>query len=422
MSRLCVGCGLCLGICPVNAINLKTGKGVVTVNFDYSKCTNCGACIKVCPALFNLYSTGFKFPYNIGETNGVFFSYSTNKDIRYCGASGGVITSLLLFMLDHKIVDEVLVVRMEGLSAHPLLTSNKDDVLSAQGSIYFKTFSLQLLPKIINSVKKGNKLCIVGLPCQISALKRALHRFKDKLCFISLLCNHVNERWYMEYILEKYLPKNAKALTISARKNGWPGGIKVLFTSKNQQNPQELTISYNTQFWSLMPALNLSAPLGCLMCTDHFASEADIVAADAWHPQFVGKDSVGVSMLLTHTEKGLEIVNSSVKDGVLYVEEARLQDLLIAQAHSVIEGSQYAPFKQKLFQHQVAALCELKEIDKATIATLIMLNRCVLKCKTLRHLLDTSVAKRILRLTLWFLARFESIRFAEAVGTEKRIN
>jgi phosphoadenosine phosphosulfate reductase len=45
----CVGCGVCVGRCPENAlsINPKTRKIVV----DYSKCTHCRKCMDICPLL-----------------------------------------------------------------------------------------------------------------------------------------------------------------------------------------------------------------------------------------------------------------------------------------------------------------------------------------------------------------------------------
>jgi len=417
MTRLCVGCGICLGICPVNAINFKTNKGVVTVTFDYSRCTHCATCTKACPALFNLYKKGSKFLDALGRIEKVFFGYSTDDDIRYHAASGGVVTSLVLYMLKRKIVDEVLVVRMEGFTANALLTGNKDDVISAQGSIYFKTFSLRLLPKLLYHLRKGKRVCIVGLPCQISALKKVAKGFEDKLYFIGLICNHVNELWYMEHMLERYLPKDARPLAISSRKDGWPGGVKILFKLKNK-NPQEVIVSLS-QYWGLLPWLNISAPLGCLICSDHLASTADIVAGDAWHPKFMGKNSLGVSILVVRTARGLELAKSAIKDGILYAEEARLQDLQIAQGHDIIEGSQYAPFKQKLLQHRIAAIRELKEIDKSIIALLAIMNRYMLRYKAIRRLLSTSSAEKLLNITLWFLSRHESIRLRETIETSR---
>ena len=410
MTRLCVGCGICLGICPVNAINLKANKGVVTVNFDYSRCTQCAMCSRVCPALFNLYKGCSKLPDTLGRIEKIFFGYSTDDDIRYHAASGGVVTSLVLYMLKRKIVDKVLVVRMEGFTANALLTGNKDEVISAQGSIYFKTFSLRLLPKLLYHLKKGKRVCIVGLPCQISMLKKVLKRFEDKLYFIGLICSHVSELWYMDYMLERYLPENAKPLAIGSRKNGWPGGIKVLFELRNK-NPQELTVPLS----GLVTSLNISASLGCLICTDHLASMADVVAGDAWHPKFMGKESLGASILVVRTAKGFELVESAIKDGTLYAEEARFIDLLIAQGHNIIEGSQYAPFRQKLLQYRIAAVRELKEVNKSIIAFLAIMNRYMLRYKATRRLLNTPSAEKLLKITLWFLSRYESIRLRETM-------
>ncbi len=44
-SKLCIGCGACASICPVNAIKLVNGKA--QINKD--KCIRCGACQQFCP-------------------------------------------------------------------------------------------------------------------------------------------------------------------------------------------------------------------------------------------------------------------------------------------------------------------------------------------------------------------------------------
>ena len=41
----CIGCQLCVRVCPEHAITMINGKAVI----DPEKCTNCGECIKVCP-------------------------------------------------------------------------------------------------------------------------------------------------------------------------------------------------------------------------------------------------------------------------------------------------------------------------------------------------------------------------------------
>jgi len=45
----CEGCGICIRVCPAEAI--KGGKRMVHV-VDQSKCTRCGTCLDVCPPKF----------------------------------------------------------------------------------------------------------------------------------------------------------------------------------------------------------------------------------------------------------------------------------------------------------------------------------------------------------------------------------
>jgi coenzyme F420 hydrogenase subunit beta len=418
MSSLCFGCGICLGICPVNAINLKNSKGVTTVNFDYSRCTHCMKCNVVCPALFQLGEKSSNFLNTLGRIEKTYFGYSTDPDIRYHAASGGVITALSLYMLKHKIVDKVLVTRMKGIATDSLLTNNKVDIISAQGSIYFKPFSLRILPELIRQLRERKRICVIGLPCQISALKNVLREFEDNLYFISLICNHTNELWYLEHLLAIYLPKNAKPLMIGSRKNGWPGGIKAVFTVGNK-NPQELIIPYDTGVWGLLPSLNISAPLGCLTCTDHLATAADVVAGDAWHPKFIEKKSPGVSIIVVRTNKGLQIVDSAIKDGNICSETAKLKDLIMAQWQLIIEGSQYGVFRKKLIQHKIWTIGELKELDKTIIALLTVINYFASKTKVVRKLLGTSLAKKSLTIALWQLSERKSMRLLKTIAVLK---
>ena len=41
----CIGCGICIRECPVNAISMKNGKAEI----DMDKCIRCGKCHEVCP-------------------------------------------------------------------------------------------------------------------------------------------------------------------------------------------------------------------------------------------------------------------------------------------------------------------------------------------------------------------------------------
>ena len=49
-SQLCVGCGICAGICLQGAINIEWNHyGEYTPVEQTGKCNECGLCLQVCP-------------------------------------------------------------------------------------------------------------------------------------------------------------------------------------------------------------------------------------------------------------------------------------------------------------------------------------------------------------------------------------
>ena len=61
----CVGCGVCVGACPVQAISIVAGKA--KINAD--KCVDCGKCAQVCPqdALYPGAGAQQSFSHNQGQ-------------------------------------------------------------------------------------------------------------------------------------------------------------------------------------------------------------------------------------------------------------------------------------------------------------------------------------------------------------------
>ena len=44
-TELCIGCGICIGKCPKNAVSLTDGKAFI----DHAQCGNCRICESECP-------------------------------------------------------------------------------------------------------------------------------------------------------------------------------------------------------------------------------------------------------------------------------------------------------------------------------------------------------------------------------------
>ncbi|MEM4168513.1 MAG: 4Fe-4S binding protein, partial [Thermoproteota archaeon] len=46
-SEKCVKCGLCIRICPYNALNAENASSIPEP--DQERCDNCGLCLSICP-------------------------------------------------------------------------------------------------------------------------------------------------------------------------------------------------------------------------------------------------------------------------------------------------------------------------------------------------------------------------------------
>ncbi len=47
VSNQCVACGVCMQVCPFEAIRIYKG---IQAKVDLEKCVGCGKCAKACPA------------------------------------------------------------------------------------------------------------------------------------------------------------------------------------------------------------------------------------------------------------------------------------------------------------------------------------------------------------------------------------
>ncbi|KZX15841.1 Coenzyme F420 hydrogenase/dehydrogenase, beta subunit C-terminal domain [Methanobrevibacter filiformis] len=128
----CVLCGACEFVCPINIVHIEERKP-----FKKGECEeNCHACYFACPRTFVsdeiLPNSLDKKP--LGEYLSI---YVANSNVE--GQDGGVVTSLLLYLLDKKIVDDVFVVGEDENNPWkpiPKLTNSVEEVREAGGTKY----------------------------------------------------------------------------------------------------------------------------------------------------------------------------------------------------------------------------------------------------------------------------------------------
>ena len=350
LSKLCVGCGACQAVCPRNAINLFNKNGFVSLQINRENCSGCGLCSKICPIVHAAFHEPAVFSEKemVGHYHKIYISYASDDKIRWRGASGGVITALIINMLKAGLIDGALVSRMKKPSvvdAH--IVRNVKEVLESQGSIYFPTYAARQMKNIRAN---DGSYAVVGLPCHIAAFKRSENYFpnlaKKIFVYLGLFCYHVNEFWYLDYFIKKTAKmKPEEVLEVSPRRNGWPGSIQIRSAREEKGIPF-------FSFWSSLQLLYLTSPIGCLFCSDHTNLMADLSFGDAWLPSIMKTDSVGRSLVIARTKKGLSLLREAEDDGSMILREITIKDLLESQ-RSIFYKKKFVSAARALMQKQM---------------------------------------------------------------------
>jgi coenzyme F420 hydrogenase subunit beta len=186
---LCHHCGGCVTFCTaINYGALELGEDGRPRYKDQSKCIECGLCYLICPEIAELDEEVKKIVSwgpPMGCVMGVMVARAADPQVRVHGTDGGVVTGLLLHLLDQGRIDGAIVAKRVGpFQRQPWLASTREEILEAAGFYFdtshgmthfsgvYSTFSPSILQ--LSHLVKGhlNRLAFVGTPCQINAIRR----------------------------------------------------------------------------------------------------------------------------------------------------------------------------------------------------------------------------------------------------------
>lgn len=335
---LCTGCGTCAAICPNNAIDITVNKeqGLYEPRLIKDRCNLCGLCRKVCPGLgFEGDQTKNNTKYHIG--------YSLNHDIRYNCSSGGMVTQLLIYSLEQKIIDGALVTRMKKdnpLEPEPFIARNKEEIIEASKSKYCPVPLNVALKEILNS-KKGERFAVVGLPCHIDGLRKAerINRdLADKIIFhLGLVCNHVPTFHATKYLIEKYGLNPNEIKEISYRGEGWPGSMKIL----NKDGTYICTPQFSSDYWGVL-FNSFFVPKRCGLCDNKECRNSDGSFADAWIAEIIAKDHTGSSIVVSRNNAFEKLLDKARSEKAIDLESIPEQIFLQSQSMNNVKQKAYA--------------------------------------------------------------------------------
>lgn len=351
----CTGCGLCVAVCNKGVLEfdetmdhhptIKKFRRLVgyrEVNID--PCRLCEEpCVEVCPRMveWELERLGKVVTLKPNVTDNVI------KDLLLCGLELGAI-------------DGVVVVDLDKWSKKPIpkILTRAEDVKNA--SISLPLFSAGL--KMINKVRRLEKVAVVCPPCWAQGLKRlemstmnALKPFqKPKYLKISYFCNGA---LYPEALSKIEKEVNLRLWSLSKIEVDGNGSEFVL---QSRNGKASISLTELAKFMAK----------GCARCIDFVGEQADIaIGSVGSEPRF--------KTAIIWTSMGEELFTAATKMGYVELSEPIL-------AHEELMAFIEAKRKRG----------SAVEVDKAFLSVLMSLKKPIVEDKALRKLEGLSSVKQ----------------------------
>lgn len=261
--------------------------------------------------------------------------WATDADVRYRGSSGGVLSALLIHLLESRAVDfvaHVAVSATDPLANEQRRSHTRDQVLDGAGSRYGPAAGACALDELFAD---GQRFAFVGKPCDVAAL-RAYVRERPALqpqlvLAASFMCAGVPSISGTREVLAALGTRSEDVVSFQYRGNGWPG-----YATAVTRDGQSLRMDY-TRSWGeiLGPRLQLR----CKLCPDGTGEFADVVCADAWYgkdgyPDFEERD--GRSLIVSRTPKGEAALLAAVAAGAVAIEPGDVEDIAEMQPYQLV--------------------------------------------------------------------------------------
>lgn len=320
---LCHRCGSCVGICPTGVLGLSGDEYPEVQNL--AACTDCDLCVKVCP--------GDEFDYEQSHkdftgqepvreaTHGSFqkalLAHSNSEDLRQSSTSGGLVTAVLLHLLEVGQIDGAVVIASDDehlWKGKPIVARTRDEILSATKSKYAISPTNAVFKELLDI---PGRYALVGLPCQLHGYHKAAaldKRLKERVVLtLGLFCHAAIEHDAFRIIWESLGEKTKGAKRFISRIGKHPGAphleladgsyYPVYFGDKRGYKPSSMEV--------INILYRLYTPERCLTCFDALAEFADISVGDPWMAP--PEDNVdfykGWSFALLRSERGVRAVS-----------------------------------------------------------------------------------------------------------------
>lgn len=248
--------------------------------------------------------------------------HSLDPDIRHRGSSGGALTGISKWLVETGQVQSVLVTGYDSdypIGTKSYITADSEEISQGAGSKYCPAAPLARLSDL--RATEG-KYAVVGRPCDIATLRRAINAGdpigKNVIFLLSFFCAGTPSDVGNRHLLSRLgVEKNEDVVRLQHRGNGWPGDTVAELSDGTLK-----TCTYNESWGGVLRSHTHSL---CKICADGIGEQADIVAADAWYGDDDGypvfSEADGRSLIIARTAVGHDLLQNAIGAGVLAVDD-----------------------------------------------------------------------------------------------------
>lgn len=315
-SNNCSGCTACYSICPVSAITMEEDlEGFLIPKVDNKKCISCSKCINVCSAYSKI---------NINQKAFSSFAFQ-NQDFGTLknSSSGAFFPAIANYILEKGGYVCGCVFDSDFVPIH-IVSKNKNDIVLMQDSKYVQSNLNDCFKYIRDILEKEIPVLFTGTSCQVSGLKRYLHKEKvddRRLLTIDFFCHGVpSPKVWKEYLEFYEIEKKAiiSAFRFRNKKYGWGeksrGTYHLNTVIRKNKIIKKDDISLIARMWYTIFFSNYCLRSYCYKCP--FASvdkPADFTMADFWGIEDITSsfdNGKGCSLVIVRNKLALKILYS----------------------------------------------------------------------------------------------------------------
>lgn len=333
-AGICTGCGACAALDPSRRLAMQdtpfgpqpslAEPGIDLPELAWDVCPGRGyPYAHLCRSQYGQLPTNWL----LGCFKHVRTGYAADPGIRRNGASGGVITCVLVHLLEQHEIDGAIVVRQgvpEPLKARVKIARSRAEILAASQSVYIPVSVLDILRDLV----PGERYAITCLPDQAATLRRLQQAgFAPALQVRYVLGPYTGTALYPAaldcYLRSKGVRKDDAVTSLRWRAGEWPGHLEIKTASGKVLQSRKVYYNFLIPFFITRTSL-----LGM-----DFANEfCDLSVGDAWSPRFESLGG-GHSVVTTRSDAMEQVVRGMEKAGLLVTRNEEPDKALEMHGH-----------------------------------------------------------------------------------------